>query len=375
MSSSDDDDRTVSFVDDAEFDIEFDIADAETETVDADMSDINTPTVGMSYLDSISSEPVNPGSFTLDSSNPEPVTLHSANLDPVNVDLSNPDNYDATGMIEAMHAIDIHAMNASIPENINPALLMVDQNSVHDQPDMSQALWNAIFTSNIETVKYLLFLGAKPLTPTPMGSVAIDMAIRMGNVAIVQLFHRNDVMMGEIGLRSLLTSIVEDRIRIMETVLEMGMYRKLDLNEIMKVIVFGFACKYGTPRMLDTLCQHGPKFSWKAYKLYCLTAAEEGKNKENYQKILELVTEYLLKKACSAKGIAKAQARQAAELMGIPARVAHTGPTAPLFDLMYSYTLANPDAPIQDFLWDEFSVPKARCASMMNPSFEWGGEN
>ncbi|KAL2820802.1 hypothetical protein BDW59DRAFT_164496 [Aspergillus cavernicola] len=304
-------------------------------------------------------------------------SVDSPDVDSPNAEMSYSDLLFSPGMMNIINAIDTAAMDTtaidatpmSAPNpdgTINPALLTIDPAAATIMgkcrpiiETMGQKLWNAIFANNINALMYLMNNGAKPMSPIPGGSTALDMAIRMGHVSIVRLFHLLPVTVAEIGLRSLLTAITEDQSEIVQVVMEMGMREEMASSEAMKAIVFGWACKYGTPSMLDTLCDYVPSFNWKAYRLWCLNAADESRNRETDRKIGELVRSYVVKE--DANGTV-----DTSECVIATKRV------APLFTIMYNFTLANPEVPIKELLWDEFVTPAPQNPFKYDPEYDLG---
>ncbi|KAL4871380.1 hypothetical protein BDV12DRAFT_194445 [Aspergillus spectabilis] len=252
-------------------------------------------------------------------------------------------------MQRAMDAIEDSVRRAGPVQTINPRLLSVMGPPNPRWSGPSQTMWNAIFCNNLARVEALLREGAKPMTPTPGSSCALDMAVRMGHIDIIRLFHKSFQDVQEHGLRTLLTAIEVDDTEIVTLVLGMGMRTVFEQDEYMKCVFFGFACKHGTPHMLDTLVEHGPWFSWKAYKRWCNQLTEESRNDANKEKVAEIAADYMMKEESK---------RPWENPNDIPDSCLEDLDIVPLYKIMYHCCMVYPTLPIRTFYWEEFTSYK-----------------
>ncbi|KAL3466488.1 hypothetical protein BJX64DRAFT_284426 [Aspergillus heterothallicus] len=172
-----------------------------------------------------------------------------------------------TDLIRAMDAMD---------ETINPSLL-----SLNGQPqpvDLAQILWTAILKNDVACVAYLIEIGvALPTSRVRYGSIALEMADRMGHDQIVRLFCR-DLDVHIRGMGAILHAIYADNRTTVRVVLEMGARTVMANNRQMTEIIFGTCAKYGTEAMFEVLHEYGPFFNWQAYYIWLVQQAAANDN-------------------------------------------------------------------------------------------------
>lgn len=205
--------------------------------------------------------------------------------------------------------LDNNIVNTRPPTRWNPALLLTKHGGTTslrgpeaEDKHLSPELGIAVLNDDRVTVERLLIFGAKPMTVILNSSFAVDVAVKMNHVATVRAFLSNPQNFAELGLRCLLIAVVENLMDVVKALFELGIRQSLAADEEMKLIFWGFTCKHGTPDMLETMHQHGPEFSWKAYWHWCLFLTDETYKPRNAEKIMELRDAYMKVRSLAAAG-------------------------------------------------------------------------
>ncbi|KAI9376681.1 hypothetical protein BJX61DRAFT_154273 [Aspergillus egyptiacus] len=245
---------------------------------------------------------------------------------------------------------------------INPALLSIQNTPGPMHYDMfvnmSQKLWNAVFANKVERVRELMNYGASPMHRTPTGVSAVELAIRMGHVEIVSVFHRDMELVYKIGLRSILLAIRYNERTIVEELLKFGVQHSLSIDETAKVIVFGWVCRHGNPAILNTLVEYGPWFSWRAYHIWCLG---EATTLDNRLKIFDIATKYLAvcvfpQPTSSWTLLTESQEQDNLAARGLVTDSLVANPEQPtLYETMREYNARMPESCIGDLWMEEYS--------------------
>jgi hypothetical protein len=177
-------------------------------------------------------------------------------------------------------------------DDVNPAGFI--SNNQSEAEKLSQDLWASIMSNDQQRLANLINNnGAGPSTRTLSGETAMEMANRMNRVEIMRILFQR-LNLAKNGLGTLLDAVTKGRGVVVRALMDLGMRERLLVDEKMKLIVFGVACKRGNPAMLETLSNHGPWFSWKAYKLWCVRLAGEGGKEENGLKVDALARGYMI---------------------------------------------------------------------------------
>ncbi|KAL4960166.1 uncharacterized protein BDV14DRAFT_205000 [Aspergillus stella-maris] len=181
---------------------------------------------------------------------------------------------------------------------VNPRDLLINSDpgshtSGTDYVDLSYRLQEAIQTNDLPVFLKLIGEGATPMMLLPNRHLALDFAIERDCEGMVCFFHWFVDDIAKVGLRALLTATLMRRTEMLGVILDIGMREKLAEDEAMKMLVFGWVCKHGTPEILDILDEHGPEFNWKACWGWCWVLSNQTSSIVNGSKIIQLRNEYM----------------------------------------------------------------------------------
>ncbi|KAL4973871.1 hypothetical protein BDW66DRAFT_168268 [Aspergillus desertorum] len=247
---------------------------------------------------------------------------------------------------------------STIPKPVAPDDLKI---LFSDEDTIPKRLWLAILIQNVNGVEKLIAEGANAMTNTGLGGYAIDLAVRLEDAGIIRVFLSNREALSKYGLRALLVAVNINTTEMMKFLLDIGMRDYLAADETAKIIVYGHACKHGTPEMLETLSERGPWVSWKAYWYWCLRLSDQTKKGANGNKVWELKEAYMErewnKKPLMYRNDVLDTWDEAQEL-------------PPLHQVMRLHCNANPDHNIDDFYHIELLDPLKYMKSARHASVE-----
>ncbi|KAL4942029.1 hypothetical protein BDV06DRAFT_222529 [Aspergillus oleicola] len=211
---------------------------------------------------------------------------------------------------------------------------------------LNQRVQDAIGTYNLIWFLILLGEGAAPMMLLPNGALALDFAIQNNCSDMVCFFHwcaEGDI--ANIGMRALLTATMMRKTEIVETILDIGMRERLGIDDDMKLLVFGWMCKHGTPELLGMLQRQGHQFDWRAFWYWCWLLTSQTGNALNGTKVIELRNEYM-------------QREWEVNPFGLPDESTQNRRIArPLHRLLEIFVYTHPEWVIQDYWEFEYSLP------------------